>query len=306
MASDLVSVGERCPHLSTINLQNCEVASRAVCCFLQVRGASLRCLYLSLDSQISSLLSQLVSGSCPELRLLEVTKPIKNQIMAVQLPAEGLQTSCPKLEVLRLLNLTFSLKSKPPSCPEGPGFSQLQELCLATSICSHVTDDVCKRLLRDCTQLRVLDLRGCYLLTPQGISEIPCPDVERLYLGIYCSTNRSHSYTGCSFITRRWGHSLMELDLTAQHFSESDLSQALGVLSRSGGNDMLQSLSLTGTKVTVAAVREVLAGCRALTHLDITSCRNIPRGLKCVYRGQDNIRQCLKTFSTKIVEQSGQ
>ncbi|XP_073536200.1 F-box/LRR-repeat protein 6 [Phyllobates terribilis] len=298
-ADALVSVGEHCPHLTSLNLQDSQVDSKAVSLFLGVRGSSLRCLFLTTSHQTNNILSLLVSGSCPELRVLEVTRGL----MKVQVSAEGLQGSCPKLEVLRLLNLTFALKSR--SSQGGPGFCHLQELSLATSIFSTITNTDVKRLLRDCTSLRVLDLRGCYLVSPEGISDLPCTDLESLYLGMYCfASSTVLYYTGCSTITRRWRHSLQELDLTGLRFSTSELSEALGILSGNGTNDTLKSLVLSGTKVSGATVRDLLSGCRALTHLDLSSCRNVPRGLKCVYRGRESLLQCLATLSSRMQEAS--
>ncbi|XP_040289658.1 F-box/LRR-repeat protein 6 [Bufo bufo] len=299
----LVSVGERCPHLTSLNLQDSQVDSHAVARFLGVRGATLRCLYLPFSCQTNNILNLLASGSCPELRLLEVNRGMKETMSEVHVYAEGLQASCPKLEVLRLLNFIFSLKSRPSSSVKGPGFSHLQEICLATSTYSIITDSTCSTLLRDCTKLRVLDLRGCYRVSPESICELPCTDLQHLYLGMYLSAvNRTLPSAGCSLLTRRWRHSLQELDLTGLNFSDSDLSQALGILSEGGVNDMLQSLNLTGTKVPAAAVRDVLSSCQTLTHLDLTSCRNIPRGMRCVYRGREDILQCLKTLCTRMQE----
>ncbi|TFJ95343.1 phosphoserine aminotransferase [Platysternon megacephalum] len=55
----------------------------------------------------------------------------------------------------------------------------------------------------------------------------------------------------------------------------------------------LRSLNLTGTKVTVSTVSALIISCPALSYLNLSSCRYLPRGMKKVYRGQDDIRQCL-------------
>ncbi|XP_056409439.1 F-box/LRR-repeat protein 6 isoform X2 [Hyla sarda] len=264
----LESVGHHCPHLTSLNLQNCKVDPNAVSRFLSIRGTTLRCLYLTFSSQTNNIFSLLA--------------------------------------VMRLLNVIFSLKSKMSSSPESPGFSHLRELCLATTSFSLISDSMCKRLLRGCARLRVLDLRGCYTVTPEGICDLPCTDLECLYLGMYYNEDTFRPilpHTGCCLLIKRWRHSLQELDLTGLNFSDCELSEALGILCGGGTNDTLQSLSLTGTKVTAAAVRDLLSSCRALTYLDLTSCRNVPRGLKCAYRGVENIRQCLQTLSSRMVEE---
>uniref|UniRef100_A0A803JIV2 F-box domain-containing protein n=1 Tax=Xenopus tropicalis TaxID=8364 RepID=A0A803JIV2_XENTR len=251
-ADVLVTAARNCPDLLSLNLQNSQVES--VLGALGVCGPRLQRLFLTFSSRLSAILSSLT--------------------------------------VLRLLNLVWSPKSGGCRASESRGFEHLQELCLATSSYSFVSDSVCQRLLCDSSHLKILDLRGCYRVTPHGICQLPCVDLERLYLGIYCSTkNLALPRTGCTLIARRWQHSLQELDITAQNYKEEDLAQALSILSTGGSR--LRSLNLAGTKIMAPALRELLSGCPALSHLDLSSCRYLPRGMKHVYRGEADIRQCL-------------
>ncbi|XP_063777135.1 F-box/LRR-repeat protein 6 [Pseudophryne corroboree] len=306
-ADGLLSVAVHCPLLHSLNLQNSQVEPNTVSRFLEVCGARLKSLFLSHSFQINGIISKLAGGACPELRVLEVNTAMKFPEKELSVAIEALQASCPKLEVMRIMNLHWIPRTVSRSSPELPGFKDLQELCLANSTYSYTSDDICKRLLRDSTNLRVLDVRGCYRLTPAGICDFPCTDIERLYLGMYCSTmNSVMPVSGCYLMTRRWQHSLQELDLTAQSYSEKDLTQALDILARGGANDTLQSLNLAGTKVTVLSVKQMLSSCSALIHLDLTSCRNIPRGMKRVYRGEEDIRQCLSDLSTRVVDENGE
>ncbi|KAM4687937.1 F-box/LRR-repeat protein 6 isoform 1-T2 [Discoglossus pictus] len=299
----LLSAATNCPHLQSLNLQNSQVESQAVLGTLEVCGHRLQRLFLTYSNQLTAILTSLGNGSCPELKVLELNTEMKQGESHVQICIETLQSGCPKLEVLRLLNLVWSPKSGGRSTQEAPGFVKLQELCLATSSYSFVNDAVCQRLLRDSTDLRVLDLRGCYRITPEGICALSCVDLQRLYLGLYCSTkNLMLSRTGCSLLAHRWQHSLRELDLTAQSYSEEDLAQALGILSRGGANDTLSSLNLAGTKVTTSVVRNLLSSCTSITHLDLSSCRYLPRGMKRVYRGDEDIRHCLKGLTESLEE----
>lgn len=81
---------------------------------------------------------------------------------------------CSRLQVLRLLNVSWQARPVPRTSTGASGFPELQELCLATSRYSSVNDNVCQRLLKDSSKLRVLDLRGCYKISPKGLSELPC------------------------------------------------------------------------------------------------------------------------------------
>ncbi|KAE8600029.1 hypothetical protein XENTR_v10017442, partial [Xenopus tropicalis] len=251
-ADVLVTAARNCPDLLSLNLQNSQVES--VLGALGVCGPRLQRLFLTFSSRLSAILSSLTSGSCPELRVLELNTEMKQGESHLQICIETLQTGCPKLEVLRLLNLVWSPKSGGCRASESRGFEHLQELCLATSSYSFVSDSVCQRLLCDSSHLKILDLRGCYRVTPHGICQLPCVDLERLYLGIYCSTkNLALPRTGCTLIARRWQHSLQELDITAQNYKEEDLAQALSILSTGGSR--LRSLNLAGTKIMAPALR---------------------------------------------------
>nr|DBA23879.1 TPA: hypothetical protein GDO54_011595 [Pyxicephalus adspersus] len=110
--------------------------------------------------------------------------------------------------------------------------------------------------------------------------------------------------SGSHLLTSKWQHSLQELDLASQGYAEGDLEEALRNLTGGGvaANDTLRSLNLSGTKVTPHAVRDVLTGCQALTHLDLSSCRNIPRGLKRAYRGREDLELCLADLTKKLQE----
>ncbi|PIO22582.1 hypothetical protein AB205_0187340 [Aquarana catesbeiana] len=115
--------------------------------------------------------------------------------------------------------------------------------------------------------------------------------------------------SGSHLLTRKWRHSLQELDLTGHGYLEEDLAEALLNLCKESGagsdtlrNDTLQSLNLSGTRATPHAVRDVLLSCQSLTHLDLSSCRNIPRGLDRVYHGREDIEGCLTDLTQKLQE----
>ncbi|XP_073185966.1 F-box/LRR-repeat protein 6 isoform X2 [Lepidochelys kempii] len=252
----LSAVAECCPRLESLNLQNSQVDSSAVVSFLEAAGSRIRQLWLTYSSRMNAIVTT--------------------------------------LSVLRLLNVIWTLKQSPRSAPTSLGFPQLEELCLATTSYSFVSDSVLQKILQASTKLRVLDLRGCFRVTPKGLQELPCPDLEQLYLGLYCSDNHLLLPSeGSHLLTWKWHHSLQELDLAGQSFSERDLELAMAAFGQGSGRAALRSLNMTGTKVTVSTVSALIICCPALSYLNLSSCRYLPRGMKKVYRGQDNIRQCL-------------
>ncbi|XP_065254315.1 F-box/LRR-repeat protein 6 [Emys orbicularis] len=290
----LSTLAERCPRLESLNLQNSQVDSSAVVSFLEAAGSRIRQLWLTYSSQTNAIIATLSSGCCLGLQLLEVTTEIKQSSQHLQLSVEPLQAACQQLQVLRLLNVVWSPKPSPRFVPTSLGFPQLEELCLASTSYSFISDGVLQKILQASTRLRVLDLRGCFRVTPKGLQELPCPDLEQLYLGLYCSNNHLLlPSVGSHLLTWKWHHSLQELDLAGQRFSEHDLECAMAAFGQGSSRAALRSLNLTGTNVTVSTVSALIISCPALSYLNLSSCRYLPQGMKKVYRGQDDIHQCL-------------
>ncbi|KAM6458432.1 F-box/LRR-repeat protein 6 isoform 4-T4 [Liasis olivaceus] len=284
-----------------------QVDSWAVTSFLEVAGARMRQLSLTYSSRIGAIIALLAGGCCPDLRLLEVNAEIKQSTQHFQLPIEQLQAAFPQLQVLRLLNVTYYPKPLPSSAAQSLGFPQLEELCLATTAFSFVDNNVLWRILCASSRLRVLDLRGCVRVTPKGLERLPCPDLEQLYLGLhYGASHLSRPLEGSPLLTWKWRHSLRELDLAGQSFSEQDLERAMAAFTQGGGQrgaPVLRSLTLTGTKIALSTVSTLIASCPALSYLNLSSCRHLPRGTKKAYRGPDEVRQCLHQLLTSSEEQ---
>ncbi|XP_043925051.1 F-box/LRR-repeat protein 6 isoform X2 [Protopterus annectens] len=295
-ADALQSLAIHCPKLESLNLQSSQVDA-AIIVFLQAAGFRLRQLWLTYNNKLNAVFSMLSSGCCPELQLLEVNTDIRKTKHEFQISVEALQVGCPKLQVLRLLNLIWIPKSSTKI--ESAGFPELEELCLATSSFSFVSNSTLFKILHSSYKLRVLDLRGCYKVSPQGLLDLPCMDIECLYLGLYCSSNNLLlAKEGSTDIARRWHHCLREVDFTGLGFTEKDLKEAINILVGSSGNKVLRSLNFTSSQVCLEDVSKLIAGCPNLQHLDVTSCRNLPRGLKRDYRGRHEIQQLWDKLQT--------
>ncbi|KAL8181444.1 UNVERIFIED_CONTAM: hypothetical protein K2H54_002046 [Gekko kuhli] len=305
-AESLAMLAESCPELESLNVQHSQVHPTAVVSFLEAAGSRIRHLWLTYSAQTSAIIAALSNGSCPELQLLEVNIDIKRFTELFYLPIEQLQVACPHLQVLRLLNVVWSPKTGPRLAPCSPGFPELTELCLATTNHTYVNNSTLQRILGASDRLRVLDLRGCLHVTPRALHLLPCPDLEQLYLGLYCSASDIRlPLEGIHLLTEKWSHSLQELDLAGQSFSESSLEQAMAALAQGQsqrGGPTLRSLNLTGTKVILSTVCSLISSCPALTYLNLSSCRHLPRGTKKAYRGREEIRQCLHHLLASTAE----
>nr|XP_019572687.1 PREDICTED: F-box/LRR-repeat protein 6 isoform X2 [Rhinolophus sinicus] len=278
-----------------------KVESTAMVSFLEEVGPRMRKLWLTYNSQTTAILGALLGSCCPQLQVLEVSSGINPNNTPLQLPVEALQKGCPQLQVLRLLNLMWLPKPSGRVGTPGPGFPNLEELCLAGPTCSFVSDEALGRLLRGSPNLRLLDLRGCARITPAGLCDLPCQELQQLHLGLYGMSDRlTLAKEGSPLLTHKWCHTLRELDLSGQGFSEKDLEQALAVFSGAPGHShaSLCSLNLRGTRVTPSTVSSVISSCPGLLYLNLESCRCLPRGLKRAYRGPEEVRWCLEQLLT--------
>ncbi|XP_007516141.2 F-box/LRR-repeat protein 6 isoform X2 [Erinaceus europaeus] len=299
----LVMLAKACPQLHSLNIQHSMVESTAILSFLEEAGPRMRKLWLTYSSQTTAIVGALLGSCCPQLQVLEVSAGIHRNSTPLQLPVEALQKGCPQLQVLRLLNLMWLPKPSGRAVTLSPGFPGLEELCLASSTCNFVSNEILGRLLHDSPNLRLLDLRGCARITPAGLFDLPCQDLEQLHLGLYGMSDRLILIKeGSPLLTQKWCHSLRELDLSGQGFIEKDLEQALAAFSTIPGSSHppLCSLNLRGTRVTPSTVSSVISSCPGLLYLNLESCRCLPRGLKRAYQGSEAIQWCLEQLLTSL------
>uniref|UniRef100_A0A8C5F7Y2 F-box/LRR-repeat protein 6 n=1 Tax=Gadus morhua TaxID=8049 RepID=A0A8C5F7Y2_GADMO len=220
------------------------------------------------------LLAALSRGCCPDLEFLEINWNVqKGGFCELPIHIQALQHGCPKLKTFRLLNVVLGRKTIRNAEVSALGFPRLEELCMATSSSCPTSDRDLWDLLLASPKLRVLDLRGCFYISAPGLAALPCEG----------QLNDGSFGTDLHKLTEKWSRSLRELDLANQLFSEEDLELALGHLARAPDADTLRSLNLSGTRISSTA----------LNYLNVTSCRNLPRGQKRVHRGHEEISQLL-------------
>ncbi|CAB1321214.1 unnamed protein product [Coregonus sp. 'balchen'] len=269
----------------------------------------LRSLKLSYCTGVTEKAFQSLSGSCRSLDSINVQySEFQVEGLVTFLESYGIQirqilfTHGPRndrlltaISTFRMLNVIPMPKMTRNGSGSTSGFPLLEELCMATTAVSFMTDQDLAKIVYDSPKLRVLDLRGCSRITAAGLSSLPCDELECLYWGLYFSSNVTVSLSkkGIHLLTQKWSGTLQELDLANQLFSEEDMEIALGHLAQGTGADPIRSLNLSGTKVTTPALRLVIGQSTALNYLNLSSCRYLPRGLKKLYRGQEEIHQLL-------------
>ncbi|KAG9278926.1 F-box/LRR-repeat protein 6 [Astyanax mexicanus] len=288
------NLGTSCPSLESINVQHTEFQDDGLVSFVETYGNHLKRIFVTRSTKSDKLLNVLCRGCCPELRVLEINTKLDSGYCPLPICIQALQLGCPKLQIFRLMNVSPIPKMIRNTPSSTPGFPMLEELCIASSAHSFMTDHDLHNVLHGSPRLRVLDLRGCSRVTATGLYNLPCEDLECLYWGLYFNSNvMVASNKGLHMLTQKWSKTLRELDLTNQPFTEEDMEIAMGSLAHNPQVESFRSLNLSGTRITTPALRLLVAQAPALSYLNLSSCRYLPRGLKRVYRGPEDVQQIL-------------
>ncbi|KAM6903967.1 F-box/LRR-repeat protein 6 isoform 1-T2 [Lycodopsis pacificus] len=281
--------------LQSMNLQYSEFQVEGLLEYLENHGSQIKQMLFTHGLKNDRLLTAITRGNCPDLELLEVNTKLDSKDCELPVCIQALQMACPKLKTFRMLNVRPLHKTMRNGADSTLGFPLLEELCIATTSFSYMTDKDLLDILFGSTRLRVLDLRGCSRITPSGLTTLPCLGLECLFWGQYFSSSVAlpSPKKGLHTVTQKWSRTLQQLDIANQLFSGEDLETAMSHLARATEADTLRSLNLSGTRITPPALRPVIGQMSALSYLNISSCRYLPRGLKRIYRGQEDIRQLL-------------
>ncbi|XP_051247477.1 F-box/LRR-repeat protein 6 [Dicentrarchus labrax] len=289
------SLGLHSRSLQSINLQFSEFQVEGLLEYLENHGTQIKQILFTHGMKNDRLLTAITRGFCPDLEFLEVNTKLDSKDCELPVCIQALQMACPKLKTFRMLNVRPLHKKMRTGADSTLGFPLLEELCIATTTYSYMTDKDLWDILFGSTRLRVLDLRGCSRITPSGLSKLPCLELECLFWGQYFSSSvgLSSPKAGIHMVTQKWRQTLQQLDISNQLFTAEDLEIAMSNLAQATEADTLRSLNLSGTRITPPALRSVIGQTTALSYLNLSSCRYLPRGVKRIYRGQKDIHQLL-------------
>ncbi|TNN68935.1 F-box/LRR-repeat protein 6 [Liparis tanakae] len=286
LAQNRSAVSQFCPHLRSLKLSYCTGLTAAAFHALALHGRSLQSLNLQYSEveglleylenhggQIKQilfthglkndrLLTAISKGNCPDLEFLEVNTKLDSKDCELPVCIQALQTACPKLKTFRMLNVRPLHKTMRNAADSPAGFPLLEELCIATTSYSYMTDKDLWDILFGSPRLRVLDLRGCFRITPSGLTTLPCLELECLFWGQYFSSSvgLQSPKKGLHMLTEKWSRTLQQLDIANQLFAEEDLEMAMSHLANGTEADTLRSLNLSGTRITPPALRYSMNG----------------------------------------------
>ncbi|ELU10506.1 hypothetical protein CAPTEDRAFT_200821 [Capitella teleta] len=281
-------LAEECPHLKAIDLtatSSDATAGNKVAYLIEKLGSNLESLALSKNTitGFNQILKALSTHSS-NLRSFEACD-VKFSSGHVALDIEQLQCGCPKLRSLFLTNSDFKASAEKT---ESEGFPELEDFgagFLPTAHCStrnsFLDANLVSRVLRSSFKLKSLDVRCNHSVSCMTLTHLVATDIERLYLGRSSAANS----VDISLVIKKWRHSLVDLDVSWLVQPTDAVNSALGALSL--GAPQILLLDCSGSSVSFAPVKKVLRAAPQLRMLDLTSCRDMPRGMKRRYEGAD-------------------
>ncbi|XP_049299123.1 F-box/LRR-repeat protein 6 [Anopheles funestus] len=284
-----------------VNANKTAVGQTSLCNAITEMGSRLTHLHLA-HNRLGGIpqIVKALSTHCPNLVLLDLSNVNTVAISHGILHIEQLQHGCQKLKVLRITNSHINLSTASlQEQMESPGFPELEELSVA-SLADEArlfNDEFLQRILKTSTKLTLLDVRGCARLTHDSLIRLPTWDLKHLFLS-GCSINRDMG-AGLELIASKWAHSLIEFDL-AWASATKPLDDALKALADKGSESPLKYLNLCGSSVSLEAVKEVLANCPHINAINLASCRGLPRGVKRLLQGAQEIAELRENLGVTL------
>uniref|UniRef100_A0A034VHH8 F-box/LRR-repeat protein 6 n=1 Tax=Bactrocera dorsalis TaxID=27457 RepID=A0A034VHH8_BACDO len=291
--------------LSSVNVEmnasKSAVGPQSLCNALQIMNKRLTHLYLAHNrlAGIPQIVATLATH-CPNLVNLDLSNVTTQATSHGIFHIEKLQHGCPKLKVLRVTNSHITWGNATlQEAMDSPGFPELEELSVAalTDECRVIGDDHLQRILKTSSKLKLLDVRGCARLTHESLIRLPAWDIKHLFLS-FCSVTRDVG-SGLELIASKWAHSLIELDLAWANVQQP-LDNALRALAEKGSESPLAHLNLCGSSVSDEAVKEILANCAHMSSINLSSCRGLPRGVKRLMQGQQELQELREVLKVQM------
>lgn len=261
------SLFEDCPNLSHLNISCVESFSQSSFGdFFQKRGENIEQLGISQAYFVGRSFMSSLALYCPNIQELDMSNLSGPEVV---LPVAELQEKCPAIRILRLTNTSFSERRKKI---ELPGFLNLEEISLAVIPGNDSVSDGCFwRILSKSAKLKVLDIRGCTKLTSKTIMLLPANNLEFIFM----SHTKPHLMGSPELIMAKYKHSLTEIDLSWNSCANTLTSMIEHLICAE--SSPLETLDLSGTRITLPVVRIILDNFKHLNVLKLHGCRSIER-----------------------------
>jgi len=297
---DLKLIGDSFPKLERLDLSGVSpsstssrsaVSSTCLTDFITVLGNRLTMLNISNNKMagLPFVFKALSTHSC-NIEEVDISNIQTSSRDTININLEKFQKGCQKLRILNANHTMLSLTETPVrEQVNSPGFPNLEELHIAVDSRGYfdgMDDSQIERVLSKSNRLKLLDLRGCQQVSNSCLIRLKSWVIEKLLLaGCNAASDTSESV---ELLVKKLAN-LSELDI-ALCVGERTVNNAIYELA-DVETHVLRKLNICSTAVGLKPLTRLLKACHTLEHLNLASCRALPRGIKRVYTNREAIVQ---------------
>merc|ERR1712223_1824505 len=297
---DLKLIGDSFPKLQRIDLSGVSpssssprsaVSSTCLTDFITVLGNRLTVLNISNNKMagLPFVFKALSTHSC-NIEEVDISNIQTTSRDTININLEKFQKGCQKLRILNANHTMLSLTETPVrEQVNSLGFPNLEELHIAVDSRGYfdgMDDSQIERVLSKSNRLKLLDLRGCQQVSNSCLIRLKSWVIEKLLLaGCNAASDTSESV---ELLVKKLAN-LSELDI-ALCVGERTVNNAIYELA-DVETHVLRKLNICSTAVGLKPLTRLLKACHTLEHLNLASCRALPRGIKRVYTNREAIVQ---------------
>jgi len=297
---DLKLIGDSFPKLERLDLSGVSpsstssrsaVSSTCLTDFITVLGNRLTMLNIS-NNKMAGLpfVFKAMSTHSVNLEEIDISNIQTSSRDTININLEKFQKGCQKLRILNANHTMLSLSETPiREQINSPGFPNLDELHIAVDSRGYfdgMDDSQIERVLGKSTRLKLLDLRGCQQVSNSCLIRLKSWVIEKLLLaGCNAASDTSESV---EMLVKKFDN-LSELDI-ALCIGERTVNNAIYEFA-DVEKHVLRKLNLCSTGVGLKPLTRLLKACHTLEHLNLASCRALPRGIKRLYSNREAIVQ---------------
>ncbi|XP_059157683.1 F-box/LRR-repeat protein 6-like [Physella acuta] len=242
-----------------------------------------------------------LQDNCPNLEELDVRMSPRFSLKQIDCKVDmrGFVESCPKLKELRIDGINLSDgkgKDQPYSGPKHLKFYSQSSLTTSPS-----DKAVFYLMFASVTKLIELDISSTNLLPgviTKWVKAVDCLNLADMKWKVADSNNLYECLDS-------WIMSIKVLDLSNNKLKSNALDSALNLYAVVDDPNFqgypLKHLNISKTNITAKTVKQIISACKNLEEIDLTSCRELPRGSKRIFHKKEfnTLLRCLCLSTTE-------
>ena len=233
---------------------------------------------------------------CPLLEELDLSRPLNTSISAIQYVVDmgKLTRACPRLTEIRLDGYSI-LDETEETRPHSSAFPRLRIFSQSLHLCQQHEHSAFYRMFYK-NELAELNISQTNL-QPSKVGGVTSKVTSVKRLNLSNMLWSSEDVTEIGSCMSSWLDSIEILDLSGN--KRESFNDELSFFSQPGqcAGAHLQAINLSNSVVNSQSVLNIVRHCKSLRAIDLTACRELPRGCKRAFRHEE-FSELIKSLST--------